>query len=288
MPTPREIKRRIVSVKNTQKITKAMQMVSSVKLRKARDRVVAARPYFEKLTQIARHLTSAIPKGTSPYLRTGEGKNIRLVVVGSDKGLCGAFNANVVKKALELCLANNGKNITITIVGKKPIEALKRKPVTIADRYVEMMFSPKYADATTVGEKLLKDFTDGAIDEVIAVYNEFKSPASQKITFEKLLPLEPMEDKAGQQAGPKAAYIFEPTPEETFDILLPQYLIGGIWKIFLESNAAQQAASMTTMYAASKNAGKLIDSLTLYYNKVRQAIITKELLEIVSGAEALR
>jgi F-type H+-transporting ATPase subunit gamma len=289
MPTPREIKRRIISVKNTQKITKAMQMVSSVKLRKARDRVVAARPYFEKLTQIARHLTSAIPKGTSPYLRrTGEGKNIRLVVVGSDKGLCGAFNANVVKKAIELCLANTGKNITITIVGKKPIEALKRKPVTIADRYVEMMFSPKYADAAKVGEKLLTDFTDGSIDEVIAVYNEFKTPASQKITFEKLLPLEPMEEKAGQRAGAKAVYIFEPSPEETFDVLMPQYLIGGIWKIFLESNAAQQAASMTTMYAASKNAGKLIDSLTLYYNKVRQSIITKELLEIVSGAEALR
>jgi F-type H+-transporting ATPase subunit gamma len=285
MATPREIKRRIVSVKNTQKITKAMQMVASVKLRKARDRVVAARPYFEKLTHIARHLTSGIPKGTSPFLRTEEGKNLCLVVVGSDKGLCGAFNANVVKKAMELVAANTAKNITVTIVGKKPIEALKRKRVTIGDRYVEMMFSPKYADAATVGEKLLKDFTAGTIDEVVAVYNEFKSPASQKITFEKLLPLAPMEEAAG---GANASYIFEPSPDETFDVLMPQYLIGQVWKIFLESNAAQQAASMTTMYAASKNAGKLIDALTLYYNKVRQSIITKELLEIVSGAEALR
>jgi F-type H+-transporting ATPase subunit gamma len=287
MATPREIKRRIVSVKNTQKITKAMQMVASVKLRKARDRVVAARPYFEKLTHIARHLTSGIPKGTSPYLRTEEGKNLCLVVVGSDKGLCGAFNANVVKKAIELVAANTAKNVTVTIVGKKPIEALKRKRVTIGDRYVEMMFSPKYADAAIVGEKLLKDFATGTIDEVVAVYNEFKSPASQKITFEKLLPLAPMEEAAGDSAG-HASYIFEPSPEETFDVLMPQYLIGQIWKIFLESNAAQQAASMTTMYAASKNAGKLIDALTLYYNKVRQSIITKELLEIVSGAEALR
>jgi F-type H+-transporting ATPase subunit gamma len=284
MATPREIKRRIVSVRNTQKITRAMQMVASVKLRRARDRVVDARPYFEKLTQIARHLTSGIPAGTSPYVHTGEGKNVRIVVVGSDKGLCGAFNANVVKKAMELAGNNSGKNVSMTIVGKKPIEALKRKPVTIADRYVEMMFSPKYADAAAVGQKVLKDFTEGTIDEVIAVYNEFKSPASQKITAEKILPLQPMEETSGAQAS----YIFEPTPDETFDVLMPQYVNGQIWKIFLESNAAQQAASMTTMYAATKNAGKLIDALTLYYNKVRQSIITKELLEIVSGAEALR
>jgi F-type H+-transporting ATPase subunit gamma len=288
MATPREIKRRIVSVKNTQKITKAMQMVASVKLRKARDRVVAARPYFEKLTHIARNLTSGIPKGTSPFLRDGGGKNLCILVVGSDKGLCGAFNANVVKKAIELVAANTAKNVTVTIVGKKPIEALKRKRVTIGDRYVEMMFSPKYPDAAIVGDKLLKDFTAGAIDEVVAVYNEFKSPASQKITFEKLLPLAPLEEVKGEPGGVHASYIFEPSPEETFDVLMPQYLIGQIWKIFLESNAAQQAASMTTMYAASKNAGKLIDALTLYYNKVRQSIITKELLEIVSGAEALR
>jgi F-type H+-transporting ATPase subunit gamma len=289
MATPREIKRRIVSVKNTQKITRAMQMVASVKLRKARDRVVAARPYFEKLTQIARHLTSGLPKGTSPFLRAQGGKNLCLVVVGSDKGLCGAFNANVVKKAMELVAANTARNVTVTIVGKKPIESLRRKRVTIGDRYVDMMFSPKYPDAAIVGDKLLKDFAAQTIDEVVAVYNEFKNPASQKITVERLLPLAPLEDvKGAPGGGAHASYIFEPSPEETFDVLMPQYLIGQIWKIFLESNAAQQAASMTTMFAATKNAGKLIDALTLYYNKVRQSIITKELLEIVSGAEALR
>jgi len=285
MATPRDIKRRIISVKNTQKITKAMQMVASVKLRKARDRVVAARPYFEKVTSIARHLTSAIAPGTSPYLKTGESKNVCLLVVGSDKGLCGAFNANVVKHAMEIVAANKGKKVTVTIVGKKPIEALKRKHITLGDKYLDMMFSPQYESAETVGNKILKDFTEGTIDEVIAVFNEFKHPASQKITSEKILPLQPIGD-AGK--GPKASYIFEPSAEETFDILMPQYVNGQIWKIFLESNAAQQAASMTTMFAATKNAGKLIDALTLYYNKVRQSIITKELLEIVSGAEALK
>ncbi len=284
MATPREIKRRIVSVRNTQKITRAMQMVASVKLRKARDRVVNARPYFEKLTHIARHLTSGLPAGTSPYLRTSKGRNLRIVVVGSDKGLCGAFNSNAVKKALELLSANKDKTVSVTVVGKKPIESLRRKPVTLSDQYADMMFSPKYSDATTVGQKLLSDFVSGTIDEVVAVYNEFRAPVSQKIILQKLLPLEPMEEKS----GPKASYIFEPSAEETFDVLMPQYLIGQIWKIFLESNAAQQAASMTTMFAATKNAGKLIDMLTLLYNKVRQSIITKELLEIVSGAEALR
>jgi F-type H+-transporting ATPase subunit gamma len=271
-------------VRNTQKITKAMQMVASVKLRKARDRVVAARPYFTKLTQVARNLTSGIPPGTSPYLRTGDGNNICFVVVGSDKGLCGAFNANVVKKTMELAASRMGKNVTLAIVGKKAIESLKRRPLSISDRYTDMMFSPKYEDAAIVGGKLLADFTEGKIDEVIAVYNEFKSPASQRITFEKLLPLAPLEESKGANT----CYIFEPSPDETFDVLMPQYLIGQIWKIFLESNAAQQAASMTTMFAATKNAGKLIEALTLYYNKVRQSIITKELLEIVSGAEALR
>jgi F-type H+-transporting ATPase subunit gamma len=284
MATPREIKRRIISVKNTQKITKAMQMVASVKLRKARDRIVNARPYFEKLTAIAQHLTDGISSAKSPYLRRGEGKNVRILVVGSDKGLCGAFNTNAVKAAMELVRAGGNKNITLTIVGKKPIEALKRKPVSIADRYLDMMFAPKYSSAETVGRKLLDEFTSGAIDEVIAVYNEFKVPASSHVTSQKILPLPPV----AQTKGPKASYIFEPSAEETFDVLMPQYCIGQIWKIFLESHAAQQAASMTTMGAATKNAGKLIDSLTLFYNKVRQSIITKELLEIVSGAEALR
>lgn len=283
MPTPRDIKRRIVSVKNTQKITRAMQMVAAVKLRRARDRVVAARPYFEKLRDIAIHLTSGIPAGTSPYVRTGEGTNIRILVVGSDKGLCGAFNANVVKHAVLALLNKSQKNVTMTVVGKKPIEALKRRQVDIADKYVDMMFSPKYEDAAAVGAKLLADFTEGTIDEIVAVYNKFKAPASQEIAVETLLPLTPQ-----AKTGPQAHYIFEPTPEETFDVLMPQYVNGQIWKIFLESNAAKQAASMTTMFAATKNAGRLIDALTLYYNKVRQSIITKELLEVVSGAEALR
>jgi F-type H+-transporting ATPase subunit gamma len=287
MPTPREIKRRVISVKNTQKITKAMQMVSSVKLRKARDRIIAARPYSEKLVQIARHLVSGMPKGSSPFLRSRPVKTTALVIVGSDKGLCGAFNSNVVKKAVDFVREGGRGTVVLTIVGKKPAEALKRKQVAVKDKYTDIMLTPKYADAETVGKKLLAAYCDGTVDEVYAVYNQFKIPASQKTVLEKILPLSPAEGRP-EGAASKGGYIFEPSAEETFDVLIPKFFIGQIWKIILESHAAQQAASMTTMYAASKNAEKLIGSLTLYYNKVRQAIITKELLEIVAGAEALR
>jgi F-type H+-transporting ATPase subunit gamma len=287
MPTPREIKQRVISVKNTQKITRAMQMVASVKLRKARDRILAARPYSEKLAAIAAHLSAGIPPSASPYLRQREAKKAVLLVVGSDKGLCGAFNANVVKAALEFVRQNGRKTISLTIIGKKPIEALKRRHVDVVDKYVDVMLNPAYSDAAKIGDKLLSMFSGGSVDEVYAVYNEFKSASSQKTVVEKLLPVVTAAD-AKKAPAHTASYIFEPSPEETFDLLIPKYVTGQVWKILLESYAAQQAASMTTMYAATKNAEKLIGSLTLYYNKVRQSIITKELLEIVAGAEALR
>jgi len=287
MPTPREIKQRVLSVKNTQKITRAMQMVASVKLRKARDRILAARPYSEKLLQIATHLTAGIPQSASPYLSQREVKNTALLVVGSDKGLCGAFNANAVKKTLEFVNANTQKNVILTILGKKPVEAFRRRRVTVGEKYTDMMLNPVYTNAEAVAAKLLKEFCNGTVDEVYAVYNGFKSASSQNTVVEKLLPLAPVTEVKSDGKF-KGTYIFEPSPEETFDVLIPKYFTGQIWKIMLESYAAQQAASMITMGAATKNADKLISSLTLYYNKVRQAIITKELLEIVAGAEALR
>lgn len=289
MPTPREIKQRVISVKNTQKITRAMQMVASVKLRKGRDRILAARPYSEKLAEIARHLTAGIPASASPYLRKRDVKKVALLVAGSDKGLCGAFNSNAVKKTLEFIRTRGKTPVVLTVLGKKPAEALRRRPeASIGDKYVDLMHNPAYADASAIGNKLLKAFCDGEVDEVYAVYNEFKSAASQKTVVEKLLPIEPPAEEKPASGKNKASYLFEPSAEETFGVLIPAYFTGQIWKIMLESYAAQQAASMTTMYAATKNAEKLIGSLTLYYNKVRQSIITKELLEIVAGAEALR
>ena len=284
MATPREIRRRIISVKNTQKITKAMQMVASVKLKRARDKTIAARPYSEKLKQIVESIVSFVPPKSSTFIKAkNDIKNVCILVVGSDKGLCGSFNANVVKRTIRVLLENKDKNCKLIVIGKKPFETLKRKQVNISYSFTDIMISPKYSNAALIGNKILKEYADGTIDKVIAIYNYFKSPASSEVISETILPLE-IEKKDVS----KALYIFEPEPEETFDSLFTHYFIGQIWKIFLESNSAQLAASMTTMYAATKNAGKLIDSLTLYYNKVRQGIITKELLEIVSGAEALR
>ncbi len=285
MPTPREIKRRIGSIRNTQKITKAMEMVSSVKLRKARMQILSARPYAEKLAEIATHLQNSFARGSSPLLLQRPVDTIGLVLVSSDKGLCGGFNANVAKKALEFLRQNTEKKVTLTFVGKKISESFKRLNFPVSDRYTDVFFKPEYTTAANIGNKLLSDFLSHKVDEVIVIYNEFKSTVSQKIRVEKLLPVPAPE--AGKKAG-SADYIFEPDGRECLDELLSKYFLFQIWRIFLESYAGEQGARMAAMNGATKNAGELIDKFTLYYNKARQASITKELLEVVSGAESLR
>jgi F-type H+-transporting ATPase subunit gamma len=285
MPTPREIKRRIGSIRNTQKITKAMEMVSSVKLRKARLQILSARPYAEKLAEIAAHLQNSFASGSSPLLKRRKVSAIGLVLVSSDKGLCGGFNANVVKKAVEFLRQNAGVTVTLTLVGKKVSESFKRMNYPIADKYTDVFYKPEYTTAANIGQKLLADFLSSKIDEVNIIYNEFKSAAAQKITIERLLPVPPSE--TDKQVG-KADYIFEPDGKECLDELLSKYFLFQIWRIFLESYASEQGARMGAMHGATKNAGELIDKFTLYYNKARQASITKELLEVVSGAESLR
>jgi F-type H+-transporting ATPase subunit gamma len=285
MPTPREIKRRIGSIRNTQKITKAMEMVSSVKLRKARTLILNARPYSEKLSEIARHLQNSGAARMSPLLMQRKISNIGLVLVSSDKGLCGGFNANVVKKGLEFLKQNTDATVTLTLVGKKVAETFKRMSFPITDSYTDVFFKPEYSSATRVGQKLLSDFLSRKIDEVVFIYNEFKSAVSQKIKIERLLPVPPPET---QKTAHKADYIFEPEGKEALDVLLSKYFFFQVWRIFLESYAGEQGARMAAMNGATKNAGELIDKFTLYYNKARQASITKELLEVVSGAESLR
>jgi F-type H+-transporting ATPase subunit gamma len=285
MPTPREIKRRIGSIRNTQKITKAMEMVSSVKLRKARAMILSARPYAEKLSEIAGHLQGSFAAGMSPLLTQRKVTTTGLMLVSSDKGLCGGFNANVAKKGLEFLRQNTGATVTLTLVGKKVSETFKRMSYPISDSYTDVFFKPEYARATKIGQKLLSDFLSHKIDEVVVIYNEFKSTVSQKIKVERLLPVPAPET---QKTGPKADYIFEPEGKEALDVLLSKYFFFQVWRIFLESYAGEQGARMAAMNGATKNAGELIDKLTLYYNKARQASITKELLEVVSGAESLR
>jgi F-type H+-transporting ATPase subunit gamma len=285
MPTPREIKRRIGSIRNTQKITKAMEMVSSVKLRKARAQILNARPYAQKLSDMALHLRNSYAHSMSPLLVSREVKKTGLVLVSSDKGLCGGFNSNVVKKALEFIRENGDKRILLTLVGKKAAESFKRKNIPIVDKYTDVFFKPQYTDAAKIGQKLLSDFLSGEIDEVNVVYNEFKSAVSQKTRIEKLLPVPSIESDARAM---KADYLFEPEGKECLDALLSKYFVFQIWRVVLESYASEQGARMAAMNGATKNAGELIDKFTLFYNKARQASITKELLEVVSGAESLR
>jgi F-type H+-transporting ATPase subunit gamma len=285
MPTPREIKRRIGSIRNTQKITRAMEMVSSVKLRKARAQILSARPYAEKLLEIASRLGDSCAHSASPLLVSRPVKKICLVLVSSDKGLCGGFNANVVKKALEFVRENGSKEIALTLVGKKMTDAFKRKKMPVSDAYTDVFFKPKYLSAAKIGQKLLSDFLNHGIDEVDVVYNEFKSSVSQKIRLEKFLPVPPLEPSGHTSA---IDYIIEPEGKECLDILLSKYFIFRMWRVILESYASEQGARMAAMHGATKNAGELIDKFTLFYNKARQASITKELLEVVSGAESLR
>jgi F-type H+-transporting ATPase subunit gamma len=189
MPTPREIKRRIGSIRNTQKITKAMEMVSSVKLRKARSMILNARPYAQKLSEIAGHLQGSFAAGLSPLLTQRKITKTGLVLVSSDKGLCGGFNANVAKKGLEFLRQNTETPVMLTLVGKKVSETFKRMTYTISDSYTDVFFKPEYASATRIGQKLLSDFLSHKIDEVVIIYNEFKSTVSQKIKVERLLPV---------------------------------------------------------------------------------------------------
>ena len=284
MPTPREIKRRISSIRNTQKITKAMEMVSSVKLRKARAQILNTRPYAEKLSEIAVHLRNSFVHSQSPMLVSRPVKKTGLVVVSSDKGLCGGFNSNVVKKAMEFIRGSADKEVCLTLIGKKVVETFKRRKFPVVDKYSDVFFKPNYPDASKIGQKILSDFLSGAVDEVNVIYNEFKSSVSQKTRLEKLLPVP---DIAPEKTA-RTDYIFEPEGKECLDVLLSRYFIFQIWRVVLESYAAEQGARMAAMNGATKNAGELIEKFTLYYNKARQASITKELLEVVSGAESLR
>jgi F-type H+-transporting ATPase subunit gamma len=285
MATTREIKRRIISVQNTRKITKAMEMVSSVKMRKARAQILAAKPYADKLTYIASNLRGSVSATLSPLLKSGEEKKIRLVVVSADKGLCGGFNANVIKLAQKFISEHQAQEVTVTVLGKKAVDFMtRRKSVQVAAKHAGIFFHPNYAEVCAIGRTLLDSFLAREVDAIYVVYNAFRNAASARPTLEKLLPVPELPKDSSKHVD----YIFEPPAEETVDLLLRKYFIYQIWRIAIESYAAEQAARISAMNAASKNAIEMIDRLTLFYNKARQASITKELLEIVSGADALK
>lgn len=284
MANLRDIKRRITSVKSTQKITKAMKMVAASKLRRAQAAIVQARPYAYRMRDLVDSLTRRSSFDAHPLLREGDPGAVGIIVVTSDKGLCGGFNAGIVNRTLAAIGGEfDGKRVALTVVGRKGLEALKRRPVTIHLNYTGMTDQPRSLAASVVDD-VSREFALGKLAAVYCVYNEFKSAVQQRITLEKLLPYEPEETQGEHR---ELDYLYEPSDEEIFNAILQRNLETQVHRILLESMASELGARMTAMDAATRNAGEVIDKLTLQYNRARQNAITTELIEVISGAEAL-
>jgi F-type H+-transporting ATPase subunit gamma len=285
-----DMRRRIKSVKNTQQITKAMKMVAAAKLKRATDRVTAARPYAQKMTEILGNLSARIGEEfSSPLLDARGDEKYLIVLVSADKGLAGAFNANVIKATQAFIGENSGKSMQMMPVGRKGRDFFKRREMAFTEEFVGLTGTGRveYKDAAEIAQRIIKTFTeDETIDKVFLVFTEFKTVLSQKPVIEQLLPIPKIEQEdAG--SGAQAEYIYEQPPAEIFGKLLPKQVETQVYRAMLESVASEQGSRMTAMDSASKNAGELIDTLTLNMNRIRQAAITKEIIEVVSGAAAL-
>lgn len=292
MPNLIDIRRRIRSVKSTQQITKAMKMVAASKLRRSQERVIAARPYAGTLEATLASVAGRLPARPDgapahPLLAQREEKKVVLVVVTGDKGLCGAFNTNVNRAAGAFLRekAAAGVEVSLVTLGRKATDFWKRRSVPVLESRPGLFQRFDYAAAAEIARSLAARFTGGEFDAVHVIYNEFKSVISQVVARRQLLPIE-LSGLGGEGGG--TDYVFEPGPDVILGRLLPRHVEFQLFRVLLESNAAENAARMTAMEAATKNAGEMIGSLTLVYNRARQAKITKELIEIVSGAEALK
>lgn len=296
MATLREIKTRITGVRNTQKITKAMKMVAAAKLRRAQEAIVAARPYARKMDELMRHLVGNVNPDIHPLLKPRKTKRVLVIVVSGDRGLCGAFNSNIIRTAVE-----HGKNryanlrdephgLKYLVVGKKSFDFFNKGGYELYSKHVGIFGGLEFNHARNIVREVREGYLSGEFDRVDVIYNEFKSVIQQRIVVEQFLPIPPEEKKEEerQKVHSQIEYIYEPSSVDIMNDLLPRHLDFQMWRVLLESNAAEQGARMTAMGNATENARELIRDLTLSYNKARQAGITKELLEIVSGAEALK
>jgi len=285
MPSLIDIRRRIRSVKNTQQITKAMKMVSAAKLRRAQDRVIAARPYATLLRQMLANVVAAVQADeeavSNPLLVVRPEKRIELLLITGEKGLAGAFNANILKASVKFARDEHPDAvISYALIGRKGRDYYRKRDVVVAGEHVGVLANVLFADASTIAQNAIERFRKEEIDAVYLLNNEFKSVMSQKLTVTRVLPIEL---PAGQQT---IDYIYEQPPAELLAALLPQYVESEVYRAMLESVAAEHAARMTAMDAATSNAADMIERLTLYMNRVRQASITKEIIEVVSGASA--
>jgi F-type H+-transporting ATPase subunit gamma len=277
-----EIRRRIRSVKSTQQLTKAMKMVAAAKLRRAQERIFAARPYAAALREVLTSVATRVDAAKHPLLQSRDENKVLLVVVTADKGLCGAFNSNVLRATTNAIAEHKWQSVELLPIGRKALDFFKRRDIPIRADSANAMQALSLPVAAKIAEHIVGEFISEKIDAVYAVYNEFKSIIAQRVVLERLLPIE----RAWDEVGTEVDYLYEPGPQQILSDLLPKHLEFQLYRILLESAAAEQGARMTAMEAASKNAAEVIGHLTLTYNRIRQASITKEIIEIVSGAAA--
>jgi F-type H+-transporting ATPase subunit gamma len=293
MPNLLDIRRRIKSVKNTQQITKAMKMVSAAKLKRAQDRVVTARPFANKMIEVIGELAKRTDEDFHhPLLDLRGNERYLLVLITADKGLCGAFNTNLVKAAQSFIKENSSQTIELLAIGRKGRDFFRNRHAVIAGEYIGLTGKGRveFSEALEVAGSIIKLYTeDEEIDKVFLIYNEFKSVLQQRVVLEQVLPVARTEQEEPDAKTPVSLvdYIYEQPPAEIFAQLLPRLIETQIFRALLESVASEQGARMTAMDSASKNASELIDSLTLNMNRIRQAAITNEIIEVVSGAAAL-
>jgi len=301
MANVRDYRTRIRSVKSTQQITRAMKLVSAAKLRRAQDRILAARPYARKMLEVLSSLAARALPERHPLLSRRPEEKVLVVVITADKGLCGSFNTNILNRARAFLNermgsaaggegAGPGKKIQVDIIGRKARDWFRRRDYVVRRTVVDIFRAVSFEEARGVGGDLIDLFSRGEFDAVYLVYNEFKSVMQQRVVVEPLLPIPraAFGPDAFGEAGAPEDYIYEPDQETLFAALLPKHVMIQVHRALLESAAAEHGARMTAMENATRNAGEMIDSLTLQMNKIRQASITKEILEVVSGAEALK
>jgi F-type H+-transporting ATPase subunit gamma len=287
MPTLLDFRRRIRSVKNTQQITRAMKFVAAARLRRAQEAALAARPYAKELVRVLRSTMARIESPEHPLLAKRPEENILVLVLSGERGLAGAFNTNILKKATEFYRSKAGKKITVIPIGKKGRDAMRRAGFTFAGEYVNVLAKVDFGIAREISKLVTDLYVEEKVDAVYMVFSEFKNVISADLTVEKLLPVEKIttgEETEAEAETSQIDYIYEQPEQQLLARLLPRYVETQVLRTMLESCAAEHAARMTAMEAATKNAGEVIEGLTLHMNKVRQAAITKEIIEIVSGA----
>jgi len=289
VPTLLDFRRRIRTVKNTQQITRAMKFVAAARLRRAQERALSARPYAKEIARVLRSTMARIENPQHPLLTKRREENLLVVVLTGERGLCGAFNTNVLRKAQDVIRANAGKKILVLPVGKKGRDAFRKRGYEFAAEYVNVLARVEFAVAREIAAKITELYASAEVDAVYAVFNEFKNVLAPTLAVEKLLPVEGLasaEETPAEAATVQVDYLYEQPKERLLDKLLPRYVETQVLRAMLESSAAEYAARMTAMESATNNAGDVIEALTLHMNKVRQAAITREIIEVVSGASS--